>query len=66
MSRLRFFRQQAEVCFRLAQQCSDELTADQLRLLGAEFFRRATEAENDWLNAKQPSAARPAVPDARP
>jgi hypothetical protein len=53
MSRLRFFRQQAETCFRLAEQCSDESTADQLRLMGAEFFRRATEAEHDWPAAPE-------------
>jgi hypothetical protein len=58
MSRLRFFRQQAETCFRLAEQCSDESTADQLRLMGAEFFRKATELENDWLAAPPADPAR--------
>jgi hypothetical protein len=53
MSRPKFLRRQAEACMRLAQTCSDRTTADYLRLMGAEFFRRATEAENDWLVTPQ-------------
>jgi hypothetical protein len=49
MSNPQFLRRQAEACVRLAQTCSDRTTAEYLTLLGAEFFRRATEAENDWL-----------------
>jgi hypothetical protein len=30
-----------------------------LRLMGAEFFKRAVEAENDWLHASGPEDASP-------
>ena len=45
MSRIGFLRRQAETCLRLAETCSDKTTAEYLRLMGAEFFKRAVEAE---------------------
>ena len=53
MSRPGFLRRQAEACVRRAHTCSDQATAQYLTLLAAEFFRRATEAENDWLVTPQ-------------
>ena len=47
--RISFLRRQAETCFRLAQSCSDAATAEELRLIGAEFFRKATKAETQEL-----------------
>ena len=40
MSRIGFLRRQAETCLRLAETCSDKTTAEYLRLMGAEFFKR--------------------------
>ena len=47
MLRSGFFRRQAETCLHLAEQCADQTTAEQLRLVAAEFFRKAIEAEHD-------------------
>jgi hypothetical protein len=57
MLRSGFFRRQAETCLRLAEQCSDQTTAEQLRLVAAEFFRKATEAENGWPRDPPPATA---------
>jgi hypothetical protein len=43
MVRAKFLRRQAETCLRLSEQCSDSATAEHLRLMAAEFFRRLTE-----------------------
>ncbi len=59
MSRIGFLRRQAETCLRLAETCSDKTTAEYLRLMAAEFFKRAVEAENDWLHASGPEDASP-------
>ena len=47
MVRAKFLRRQAETCLRLSQQCSDSATAEHLRLMAAELFRRLTEHHND-------------------
>jgi hypothetical protein len=57
MSRYGYLRQQAETCLRILQRCSDRATAAELRVLAAEFFRKAVEAENERLAAPQPAAS---------
>jgi len=57
MSRAGFMRRQAETCIRLAQKCSNHRTAQELRLMGAEFFKKAIEAENEWLRGHPPDDA---------
>ena len=47
MVRAKFLRRQAETCLRLSEECSDSATAEQLRLMAAEFFRRLTEHHKD-------------------
>ena len=44
-----YLRQQAETCLRLSQKCSNRATAEELRVMAAEFFSKAIEVENDWL-----------------
>jgi hypothetical protein len=53
MLRSGFLRRQAETCLKLSQQSPNGTTAQEMRLMAAEFFRRAIEAENDWLAASR-------------
>jgi hypothetical protein len=53
MLRSGYLRQQAETCLRMSQKCSSSATAEELRLMAAEFFSKAVEAENEWLAATQ-------------
>jgi hypothetical protein len=53
MLRSGFLRRQTETCLKLSQQCPNGTTAQEMRLMAAEFFRRAIEAENDWLAASR-------------
>jgi hypothetical protein len=53
MLRSGYLRQQAETCLRLSQKCSNRAPAAELRVMAAEFFSRAVEAENEWLAASQ-------------
>ena len=57
MLRSGYLRQQAETCLRLSQKCSNRATAEELRLMAAEFFSKAVEVENDWLAASQRAAS---------
>jgi hypothetical protein len=45
MSRVGFLRRQAEFFLRSSQSCPDSQEAGKLRLVAAEYFRMATEAE---------------------
>jgi hypothetical protein len=54
MLRSGYLRQQAETCLRLSQRCLNRATAAELRVMAAEFFSKAVEAENDWLATSQP------------
>jgi len=45
MLRSRFLRRQAETCMRLSEDCAEPATAEELRLMAAEFFRQAVEIE---------------------
>ena len=56
MLRSDYLRRQAETCLRLSQRCSNKATAAELRVMAAEFFSKAVEAENEWLAASQPAA----------
>jgi hypothetical protein len=53
MLRSGFLRRQAATCLKLSQQCSNSAAAEELRVMAAEFFSKAIEAENDWLVASQ-------------
>ena len=57
MLRPGYLRQQAETCLKLSQKCSNSATAEELRLIAAEFFSKAVEVENDWLTATQRAQA---------
>jgi hypothetical protein len=59
MSRIGFLRRQAETCIRLAEATPDGAAAEHLRLMAAEFFRRAVEAENERLPPRLPTKAPP-------
>jgi hypothetical protein len=53
MLRSDYLRRQAETCLRLSQKCSSSATAEELRLMAAEFFSKAVEVENEWLAASR-------------
>jgi hypothetical protein len=57
MLRSGYLRQQAETCLRLSQKCLSGATAEELRLMAAEFFSKAVEAENEWLAASERAAS---------
>jgi hypothetical protein len=57
MLRSGYLRQQAETCLRLSQRCSNKATAAELRMMAAEFFSKAVEAENEWLVASQDASS---------
>jgi len=55
MSRIGFLRRQAEFYLRCSQGCSDPQEAGRLRLVAAEFFRRASEAEGNPASVETPT-----------
>src|SRR5215218_10220003 len=54
MLRSGYLRQQAETCLKLSQKCSNSATAEELRLIAAEFFSKAVEVENDCRVGSMP------------
>jgi len=53
MLRPAYLRQQAEICLRLSEGCTNRATADELRLMAAEFYSQAIAVENGWRDALQ-------------
>jgi len=41
----------------MSQKCSSSATAEELRLMAAEFFSKAVEVENEWLAGWQRAAS---------
>jgi hypothetical protein len=52
MLRSTYCRRQAESCLRLSETCQDPSTAEQLLIIAAEYFQRATDLEDGLVGAR--------------